>query len=108
MSADWPLATAAATRPADLFGQVWPWLVALVAVVGVGALVLYLLKRYMGRPGSRAGEGFTLQELRELRASGALSEEEFERAKAAVIGRVTAPDTHQPSAREPAEPDPDV
>jgi hypothetical protein len=98
MSADWPLATAAATRPADLFGQVWPWLVAF----------LYLLKRYMGRPGSGAGEGFTLQELRELRASGALSEEEFERAKAAVIGRVTAPDTHQPSAREPAEPDPDV
>ena len=105
MSVDWPLATAAATRPADLFGQVWPWLVALLVVVGAGALILYALKRFMGRGRTGAGEGFTLQELRQLHASGALSDEEFERAKASVIGRVTAADAQEPSARKPAEPE---
>ena len=103
MSVDWPLVTAAAARPADLFGRVWPWLVALRGVVGAGALIIYMLKRFMGRGQTGAGEGFTLQELRELHTSGALSDEEFERAKASVIGRVTADDTKRDDAAEPPE-----
>jgi len=104
MSVDWPLATAGATRPADLFGQVWPWLAVLLLVVGAGALILYMLKRSMSRGQTGAGEGFTLQELRDLHASGALSDEEFARAKASVIGRVAATDAQDSDARKPVDP----
>ncbi|MHC4349016.1 MAG: SHOCT domain-containing protein [Planctomycetota bacterium] len=103
MSVDWPLATATATRPGDLFGQVWPWLAALLLVVGAGALVIYLLRRYASRGETGVGEGFTLQELRDLHASGALSDEEFAKARASVIGRVTADDTKRDDAAEPPE-----
>ena len=108
MSIDWPLATTAATAAGDLFGQVWPWLAALLLVVAVGAVVIYVLRRSLGRSDSAATEGFTLQELRELRASGALSDEEFERAKAAIIGRLTSAETQPRPAREPDEPGPDA
>ncbi|MHC4428958.1 MAG: SHOCT domain-containing protein [Planctomycetota bacterium] len=101
MPVDWPLSTTAATRPGDLFGQVWPWLAALLLVVGVGALVIYLIRRSMGRQDS-GSDGFSLQDLRELHASGALSDEEFAKAKASVIGRVTAEDT-QPDEEEARE-----
>ncbi len=37
---------------------------------------------------SASEEGFTLYELRRMRAAGQLSDEEFERAKALIIGRV--------------------
>jgi hypothetical protein len=93
MSVQWPLATASAPPAGDLFRQIWPWLVALLLVVGAGALIIYLLRRFMGRSGSGEGEGFTLHDLREMHRTGALSDEEFERAKASVIGRLTAPDT---------------
>jgi len=57
----------------------------------VGALVIYLIRRSMGRRDS-GSDGFTMQDLRDLHASGALSDEEFVKAKASVIGRVTAHD----------------
>jgi hypothetical protein len=101
MSIVWPLATTAVADAGELFGEVWPWLAALVAVVAVGAVVIYLLRRSLGRSGPGAAEGFTLQELRDLRASGALSDEEFERAKAAVIGHLTREETPPQPAREP-------
>jgi hypothetical protein len=99
MSVDWPLSTAAATRPGDLFGQVWPWLAALLLVVGVGALVIYLIRRSLGRQNSDS-DGFTLQDLRDLHASGALSDEEFAKAKATVIGRVTAQDAQRDDVQD--------
>ena len=102
MPVDWPLSTAAASRPGDLFGQVWPWLAALLLVVGVGALVIYLIRRSMGRQDSDS-EGFTLQDLRDLHASGALSDEEFAKAKALIIGRVSADDTQRDDAQETHE-----
>ncbi|MHC4218626.1 MAG: hypothetical protein ACYSU7_09250 [Planctomycetota bacterium] len=95
MSVQWPLATASAPPAGDLFRQIWPWLAALLLVVGAGALTIYLLRRFMGRSESSEGDGFTLHDLRELHRTGALSDEEFERAKAAVIGRLTAPDTQE-------------
>jgi hypothetical protein len=104
MSVDGPLATAAAPPSGDLFGQVWPWLAALLLVVCAGGLVIYLLRRSMDRPESGPGEAFTLHQLRELHASGALSDEEFERAKASIIGRMTAADARERNAAEPEEP----
>ncbi len=73
----------------NLLGDVLPWLALLAGLVIVGAGALYLLKRAFNRS-ETSPEGFSLQELRDWRAAGALSEEEFERAKASLIERVAA------------------
>ena len=72
----------------DLFGQVLPWLIMLLVVVVVGAAGIYLVRRMLQGSHGATGEGFTLYELRRMRAAGQLSDEEFERAKALIIGRV--------------------
>ena len=74
---------------ARLFAQILPWLAALVGLVCLGALAVYLLRRILGRSETTPDEGFTLQQLRDLRAAGTLSDQEFERAKAAIIGRLS-------------------
>ena len=72
----------------DLFGQLLPWLIMLLVVVVVGAAGIYLVRRMLQGGHGAPGEGFTLYELRRMRAAGQLSDEEFERAKALIIGRV--------------------
>ncbi len=72
----------------DLFGQVLPWLIMLLVVVVVGAAGIYFVRRMLQGGHRTTGEGFTLDELRRMRAAGQLSDEEFERAKALIIGRV--------------------
>jgi len=72
----------------DLFGQLLPWLIMLLGVVVVGAGGIYLVRRMLQGGHGAAGEGFTLDELRRMRAAGQLSDDEFERAKALIIGRV--------------------
>ena len=88
MIVDWILA-GGGPRPGDLFTKILPVLVGLVVVVGVGAVVIYVIRRALGRGPTPPAEGFTLQQLRELHAAGSLTDEQFERAKAAVIGRVS-------------------
>ncbi len=78
----------------DLFGQVMPWLIMLVGVVIVGGAGIYLVRRMLQSGPGTSGESFTLYELRQMREAGRLSDEEFERAKALIIGRVV----DQPSA----------
>ena len=73
----------------NLLVDVLPWLALLAGLVIAGAAALYLLKRAFSRPVTPP-EGFSLQELRDLRAARVLSEEEFERAKASLIERVAA------------------
>lgn len=104
MIADWPLASAASPPAGNLFGQVWPWLAALLCVVGAGTVVIYLLRRAVVRGDAGAGEGFTLQDLRDLHASGALSDEEYDRAKASIIGNIKAADPPPSDAAEAEEP----
>ena len=41
-----------------------------------------------------------MQDLRDLHASGALSDEEFAKAKASVIGRVTAQDAQRDDVQD--------
>jgi hypothetical protein len=81
----------ATAGPGALFGELLPWLVALVLAVVAGAVVIYLIRRAMGGEGS-IPDGFSLHELRRLREAGQLTDEEFERAKASVIGRLAEPD----------------
>ncbi len=87
MKPAWMLA-AAAPRPGSLFSELLPWLIALLLVVVVGVVVIYFIRRSLR--GSDAGAaGFSLQELRELRAAGRLTDDEFERAKTSIIGRLS-------------------
>jgi hypothetical protein len=68
--------------------EVAPWLLALVAVVFAGALVIYTIRRMMTSKDPAGGGGFALEDLRALHRDGQLSDEEFERAKAVLIGRI--------------------
>jgi hypothetical protein len=93
------LANGGGSSPGQLFGELWPWLLALVLLVGVGAVVIYFLRRTMSREEGSV-EGFTLHDLRKMHTSGQLSDEEFERAKASIIGRLaeTGPETEGESS----------
>lgn len=92
-----PLLMLSASQPA-LFRALLPWLLLLLGGVLVGGALIYAARRLL-QPGEDARDtvGFTLHGLRELRAEGRISEEEYERARAAMIKQVKRPDT---SARE--------
>ncbi len=92
---------AAAAPPAgSRFGDVLPWLVALLVLVCAGAVAIHVARR-MARKADAPPEGFTIQDLRRLHGSGQLSDEEYERARAAVIGRVRQ--DAKPPARDDEE-----
>ncbi len=77
--------------PGALFNDVVPWLAALAAVVVVGAIAIWLIRRTMGTDAASGAGGFTLQELRDMHASGQLGDEEFQRARDSLIGRLSEP-----------------
>jgi uncharacterized membrane protein len=74
-----------------LFSQVAPWLALFIGVVLLGAIIMVMLRRRMQREQAHDGIGFTLHELRQLHASGELSDAEFARARQAMIDAVKAP-----------------
>ncbi len=81
------LATAPAAGPAAerLFGDLLPTLGMLVLIILVGGgVAVWLKRRYQGGDAS-GGVGFTLGDLREMRARGEISEEEFEKARAGMV-----------------------
>jgi len=82
----------ASSAPAKMaFRELLPWLLLLLAAALVGAIVVIVLRRWLRAPGSASAEGFTLHDLRRLHAAGQISDEEFQRAKSALIDRVRAP-----------------
>ena len=85
----------APARPGTLFAELVPWLISLVLVVAVGAVVIYLVRRAMGANGT-VPDGFSLHELRKLHDAGNFTDEEYERAKASIIGRLSATDEDPP------------
>jgi hypothetical protein len=62
----------------------WP-LVCLVVLAAAGTLLVSLMRRWAREPDPPTGAGFTLEQLRSLRKSGAMSEEEFQRAKGLIV-----------------------
>jgi len=76
----------ASNNSRQLFTDLLPWLLVLLGVVMVGAAAVYVVRRMMTKEQSGSGRGFTLQNLREMRARGELNEEEFQRARAAIVG----------------------
>lgn len=70
-----------------LFQSIAGAAVALVVIVVVGWFAVARIRRWM-REDSTAEAAFTLEDLRRLRREGQLTEEEFETARAAMIGAV--------------------
>ena len=71
------------------FLEISPWLALLVGVVVLGTIVILMVRRLLtNRECESDGTAFTLQELREMRDRGELTEEEFQRARTAMVGQV--------------------
>ncbi len=94
---------AAVDRSSRLLADVLPWLIVLVGIVIAGAIIAFLVRRSM-RKEDTSSDGFTLQDLRDLRAAGELTDQEFERAKVMMIGRLTAPKSTPQTAKPESPP----
>ncbi len=83
-----PILVLAQTRSHPI-GEVMIWLgVLLVAAVLIGVIGYMLRKRLLGGDdGEETIQPFTLADLRRLHREGQLSDEEYERAKAAMIAQ---------------------
>jgi uncharacterized membrane protein len=78
----------AGEKSGQVLSEILPWLIVLAGVVLAGGVVIYFIRRSIKGDGDASGGGgFTLQDLREMHAAGELNDEEFERAKAQMIGR---------------------
>ena len=95
--------TRSGTDAAELFSTVLPWLGVLMVLVLIGGAAILLLRRSLQSGGGAGSEGFSLQSLRDLHAAGELTDEEFERAKQAMIGGYRKANTDAPP--EGAAPD---
>ncbi len=85
------LTFADASPGGSLFAHVLPWLVALLGVVVIGAAGIWVVRRLVRQESDGGAGGFTLQDLRDMKASGQLGDEEFNRARDAMIGRLSEP-----------------
>ena len=64
----------------------------LMAAIAVLGLVVWVVrKRYLDTGGPSGGGVWSLQQLRDLRASGQLSEAEFQQLRAEMLGRYGSP-----------------
>ncbi len=67
------------------FSDLVPWLAILGLLVVVGGVVLLRLRRRIREDSRDVRVGFTLHELREMHARGELTDEEFTRARDALV-----------------------
>lgn len=72
----------------QLFIEILPWIIGLAVIVFIGAGAIYYVRKMMYGQSSALEDGFTLHDLRQLHAKGELNDEEYERAKDALIGRL--------------------
>jgi hypothetical protein len=81
------------------------WSVVLLTVIGVGALLLVFVARayrkHLGR--ERQTQAFTIQDLRELRDAGDITQQEYEAMRAVVIGQATADPAASDAKDSPAQ-----
>lgn len=105
--------TAAPVEGDRLFVDLLPWLGLILLLVAALAATIFIGRRMTRRDDDASDQPFTLQSLRELHASGQLSDEEFQRAREAMIGRIRAStdestddtsDADTPDADAPAKP----
>ncbi len=90
-----------------LFSDVAPWLALLAGLCLIGFVVMVWIRRSIHDESSSSAPGFTLQDLRDMRASGELSDEEFERARARMLARLTEPSGNDDDEAPPKPDNPD-
>ncbi len=71
-----------------LLSEVMPWLLLFMGLVIVGGVIIMLARRLLNDTSSSTQPGFTLHELRTPHTKGELTDEQFERAREAMIARV--------------------
>lgn len=82
----------------------WFWVALLIGAIILGALAVSMIRKHMFEADTEADGAtpFTLHDLRRLRESGQLSEEEFEKARAIILGNAASrkppPSTSDPSS----------
>lgn len=94
------LAVASPDKSSRLLADILPWLILLLGLVVVGGVIIYAIRRYL-RHDASSTEDFTLADLRRMHAAGELTDEQFERAKAMMIGRLTLPSKSSSRASSP-------
>ncbi len=85
------------------------WYALWITLVAVGALIAAVVVSRIIRKRLELPDrspSFTLQDLRELRDAGQISEQEYHAMRAAIIGEVSTPHTSETPA-DPALPDTD-
>ncbi len=67
--------------------DIWIWTLALLGAVSVFGAVVWIVRRKMFAIGDASGgEAWTLQQLRDLRADGQITEEEFQTLRSEMVG----------------------
>lgn len=84
------LILASTDKSSELFREVMPWLLLLLGVIIVGGAIIYVARRRINAGAAEDSGGFTLHDLREMHKAGEISDAEFTRAKAHMIGRLAA------------------
>ena len=71
-------------------GSIVLWSLVLVVLLIVGLVVVMYIRRQITEADEPSKPGFTLSDLRQLHKRGQMTDEEFEKAKAKIIGAARA------------------
>lgn len=67
-------------------GDIWIWSAVLIGAIALVGVVAWLIRRWWSRLGQAPPEGiWSLQQLRDLRSSGQISEGEYERLRSEML-----------------------
>ena len=83
------------------------WYILGVGVLGVGALLIGMVVGRLVRKRLRSDEpteAFTIQDLREMRTRGVITQQEYESMRAAIIGDLTSGSGSEPHSPPPQDP----
>jgi hypothetical protein len=84
-------------------GSIMLWSIVLVILLLLGLVVVVYVRRRVTEPDEPSKIGFTLSDLRQMHKRGQMTDEEFEKAKAKIIGAAKAkiePGTAMPPSAE--------
>lgn len=83
------------------------WYTVWIGVIGVGAMLIGVLASRAIRKRLRGGsttETFTVQDLREMRNGGEITQQEYEAMRAAIIGRLASDSPTPANKNAPRQP----
>lgn len=83
----------------DNFLPIVGWLIFTIAVILAGLIVVFAVRRWAAREVKT--ETFTIQDLREMRKRGEISEQEFQSMRAAILAEMDVRIPSETLSREP-------